>query len=106
MNKYDQKVLELSDSQSSIYELLQKKIRSPLFHFINLVMEQIPTVADDLIHRGAHYLIVNGRERELIHISPDLDIVTETIPLTGAAALEGNSFDFDGFRYKLFRRLK
>lgn len=54
MNKYDEKLLQLILEGGTIHELLRSPVRSPLFHFVSILLDSIPRTMDGLSSKGAH----------------------------------------------------
>lgn len=92
MNKYEKKILELAPEQATIHELLRRPKRSALFHFFDLLFDNIFWVADGFKTRGTYFLVTNNEQATFFHISPELDVTSEDITATIQAAAHKKSF--------------
>lgn len=106
MNKYEKKILELAPEQATIHELLRRPKRSALFHFFDLLFDNIFWVADGFKTRGTYFLVTNNEQATLFHISPELDVTSEDITATIQTAAHKKSFIHQEHQYKIYRKIK
>lgn len=106
MNKYDTKIHEIASENSTIHELNRRPIRSSFFNFVSIMLDNIPWVVDGFTSKGAYYLILDGTKADLVHIERNLDVSHRDVTRTVQGAANKRSFDFEGNRYKIYRKIK
>lgn len=108
MNKYDEKLIGLVPKGGTIHELLRSPVRSPLFHFVSILLDSIPRTMDGLSSKGAYYLYINNEEDKavLIHVDSNLNASQENVTRDVKKSANKKSFVFEGNRYKLYRKIR
>lgn len=108
MNKYDEKLLELVPEGGTIHDLLRSPVRSRLFHFVSILLDNIPRTMDGLSVKGAYYLHINDEadKASLIHIDNNLNASRDNVTKNVEKSASKNSFVFEGNKYKLYRKVR
>lgn len=107
MNKYDVKINEIAPEASTIHELICRPVRSPFFQFVNIIFDSIPWVVDGIAaSQGAYYLIINESKADLVHMERNLDLSQSNVTSAVQKSANKRSFEFEGNKYKLYRKIK
>jgi len=106
MNKYDKKIVEVAPDGETIHELIRRPVRSPLFHFIDILLDSVLWSADGFTSKGAYYLVLDKTKAELIHIERNLDVSHKDVTSVVQVSANKNSFKFEGYKYKLIRKIR
>jgi hypothetical protein len=109
MNKYDQRVIEYAPKESNIYELIPKKKQGTGIKVVDILLDNVlslgPAVSQ-LEARESFYLVMNEKKAELVTITKNLTLSHQDITNSVNLASGKKHFDFDGYRYKLYRNVK
>ncbi len=106
MNKYDAKILEIASSSGTIHELLRRPVRNPLFQLIDIMLNNTLWAVDGLVSKGAYYLLLDETKADLVHIERNLDVSRIDVTSVVKDSAKKRSFDFEGNRYKLYRKIR
>lgn len=107
MNKYEEKIIEITDLDSSIHELLRKKNRSPMFQLFDLLVDNVFFFTDGLKSNGAYFLTVNNTDAKLIHIDKkSLNIKETNVTNIIKNNAKQKSFDYNGFKYTIIKKIR
>lgn len=106
MNKFDNKILEIAPKEGTIHDLLRRKVRSGLFQFVDMMYNNIFLTIDHLESTGAYYLIVEKNKATLVHIDKDLQVSRKDITNIIQTSGNKNSFEYEGYKYKLYRKVR
>ncbi|RFB17255.1 hypothetical protein DZB84_09285 [Bacillus sp. HNG] len=109
MNKFDEKIMQMAQENDEIFELLQSEMRSNGGKVLNFLLEGLfsfDSAVKQLEKREAFYLVMNHEKAELVTFQKTLELSRQDV--TGAIQLASGkkTFDFNGYRYKLFRKIK
>lgn len=109
MNKYDEKVLQVAPKNAVVYELLRKKTRGSKGEIINFLLEGLLSFGDavkQLDTREAFYLVMNENNAELVTLQNDL--TSANLDVTSSVQISSGKkhFLFDGYKYKLYRKIQ
>lgn len=105
-NKYDEQILKVTNPNESIQELVRKPKRNFLFQVIDLFLDFIPSSLDQIKAEGAFYLVVNDHEAKLVHIDRTLHLQAQDVTNIIRNRKKKNSFDFDGYQYRIVRKIQ
>ncbi|WP_096274584.1 hypothetical protein [Paucisalibacillus globulus] len=109
MNKYDQKVMQFAKEGSSIFELIPKKRQGTGIKIVDILLDNVlslgPAVSQ-LERRESFYLVMDEQKAELVTIQKDLNLAHKDISNSVSISSGKKHFDFDGYQYKLFRKVK
>ncbi|MFS0821312.1 hypothetical protein [Bacillus sp. 1P02SD] len=109
MNKYDEKIIQFAKEKDEIFELLQSEVRSNGGKVFNFLLEGIfsfDSAVKQLDRKEAFYLVVNQEKAELVTIQKTLELSHQDISGAIQVASGKKSFEFNGYKYKLFRKIK
>lgn len=108
MNKYDRRLFEVATEVGVVHELLRRPIRSRLFKLVDLMFDNIGWTFDGLSSKGAYYLVITPDRMVAMvyHIDRNLEVTTWDVTSVVQAMAGKKSFEFEGYRYKLYRRIK
>lgn len=106
MNKYDKKILKIAPDNCTIHELIRRPVRSPFFHYMNIILDNIPWMGDGFTSKGAYYLVINETKGDLAHIERNLDVSHKDVTNAVQISADKRAFEFEGNRYKLHRKIK
>jgi|SRR5690606_26393599 len=106
MNKYDKKILEIAPNNGSIHELIRRPIRSGFLRFVDMMFDNVLVAADGLSSTGAYYLLVGDTSAELVHIEKDLQVSQQNVTQVVQQSVKKRSFEFDGNKYKVHRKIR
>lgn len=109
MNKYDEKIFQYATKNDTIFELLPKKLHGTgrnIFDFITENILSVGTVAKQLNTRESFYLVMNEEKAELVNIQKDLQLASQDITGSVKIASGKKNFDYNGYRYKIYRKLR
>jgi len=107
MNKYEKKLYKIAPKGATIYELTREDIASKTEGTLDFFLGGLLRFGKSLKFVksvGAFFLVINGEHVELFHIKPSLEVNKQN--LTGRLQPSKNrkSFDYNGYRYTLFRK--
>lgn len=106
MNKYEKKIFEITSENKSIHELLRRPKRGIWFHIIDTLADFMLSVKDSFDTDGVYYLVMDEKKAELVHITKELDYTKTDITHVIANAAKQNKFEYDGYNYKLFKKVR
>ncbi len=109
MNKYDTKVMELATEGTIIYELTKDIIGSnskPKTDFLLEGLLSFVVALKDVKKRDAYYLVIDGEKSKLVNIQRNLNVSHKDVTSAVQVASEKKSFEFEGQKYKLYRKIK
>jgi hypothetical protein len=106
MNKYDAKILEIASEDVTIYELMRRTIKSPLVHFIDIMLNSTLMAADAINSKGTYYLLLDETKADIVHIERNLDVSHKDVTHAIQVSLNKKSFEWEGQRYKLYRKIR
>ncbi|WP_342431281.1 hypothetical protein [Neobacillus sp. FSL H8-0543] len=109
MNKYEEKLMELTSKDATIYDLIQEEIQSPKIQILDFLLEGLLKGRKALMALktgNSYYLVINKDKSELVQIERDLTVLHKDVTRAVQAAANKKSFEFEGKRYKLHRKIR
>ena len=109
MNKYEKELFKVTPTDAIIYDLIREDVTSSGRQILDFLLEGIMTfgkTVKGLKTRDAYYLVIKDEESELVQIQPNLKIVKKDVTSATRAAANKKSFEFEGKRYKLYRKIR
>jgi hypothetical protein len=109
MNKYDQKVMQFAAEETTVYELIPKKNHGTGIKVVDILLDNVLSLGpavNQLEKRDSFYLVMDEEKAELVTIQKDLHLTHLDITSSVHIASGKKYFDYDGNRYKLFRKIK
>lgn len=106
MNKYEKKIFEITKKNKSIHELLRRPKRGIQFHIMDTLADFMLSVKDSFDTKGVYYLVMDETKAELFHITKELDYTKTDITHVIANATKQNKFEYDGYNYKLLKKVR
>lgn len=91
---------------ATVQELLQRPVRSKLFHLFDILFDNILITADSLKSKGVYYLVITEDKAELVHISPELIVSSKDITNVIQYSANKRSFVYDDHKYIIYRKIK
>lgn len=110
MNKYEKKVLEVASKDALIYELTKEKLKGKIGNIFDFITFGLVSFGDGVKQlgsiQGAYYLLIEGKQADLVHIHHNLDVEYDNVTHQVQGASNRRTFDVDGYRYKLYRKIR
>lgn len=106
MNKYDEKILSITQKGVIIHELLRRPVQNFFTQIIDMLFNNILFTVDGLQTKGAYYLVTDQEKATLIHIDRELEVHEQDITEVIQQAAYQRSFIFDGHRYRPLRQIQ
>ena len=92
-----------------IYDLIQEEINSPKVQILDFLLEGLfagKKAIKALKTGDAYYLVMNEGKSELVQIQRDLNVLHKDVTSAVQVAANKKSFEFEGKRYKLYRKIR
>ncbi|MEH7177577.1 hypothetical protein [Neobacillus vireti] len=109
MNKYEQELMKVTPKGAIIYELIQEDINSrsvQIFEFLGEGILAFGKALNRLKKMDAFFLVINDEKSELVQIQSNLTKIQQDVTRAVQAASNKKSFEFEGKRYKLYRKIR
>ena len=109
MEKTEEKILMLAKTDTKIIELQPQKARRTVKDILDLflfVPLNYKTAVRDLVQRNTYYLITDDEQYFLYEIDPGLESRREDISDIVLKHINHTSFVYNGYEYKLSKRIR